>query len=154
MQYGQASHLPIAVRSAGVVMVNDGQVLLVQEKKLSAAGLWHIPAGFVEAHESLEQAACREAKEETSLDVTLLSYINTYVGILERGDYITRHVWLAQPASDVAPQPELTDEIMACQYFSLDAINDLYEAQQLRMYHTKLMVEEGLALHTSLMRRK
>ncbi|MEM7734231.1 MAG: NUDIX domain-containing protein [Deinococcota bacterium] len=149
MQYGQASHLPIAVRSAGVLIINDdGHVLLVQEKQPSAAGLWHIPAGFVEAHEPLEQAAIREAKEETGLDVTLLSYVNTYVGILERGDYITRHVWLAKPVADILPQPVLTDEIMACQYFSLAAINDLYEAQELRMYHTKLMVEEGLALHT------
>jgi 8-oxo-dGTP pyrophosphatase MutT (NUDIX family) len=131
-----------------VVIINaDGHVLLVQEKKPGAVGLWHIPAGSVEPNEPLEQAARREAKEETGLDVTLLSYVNTYVGILERGEYIARYVWLAQPTVNIVPQPLLTDEIIACQYFSSDATDRLYQAQKLRMYHTKLMVEEGPALH-------
>ena len=37
-----------------------------------------MPGGFVDYGESLEHAAIREAKEETSLDVTLLSQLHTY----------------------------------------------------------------------------
>ena len=53
----------------------DGIVLI--ERKNPPYG-WAIPGGFVDYGESLEETAVREAKEETGLDVTLVTQFHTY----------------------------------------------------------------------------
>ncbi|MBI4879922.1 MAG: NUDIX hydrolase [Planctomycetes bacterium] len=58
-----------------IIQVADGVVLV--ERKYEPLG-WALPGGFVEWGETLEQAAVREAKEETSLDVTLGRQFHAY----------------------------------------------------------------------------
>lgn len=51
-----------------VVLVEDGKLLLVRRMG-SYAGMWCIPCGHVERGEEVRNAARREFKEETGLDV-------------------------------------------------------------------------------------
>jgi ADP-ribose pyrophosphatase YjhB (NUDIX family) len=52
------------------------QIVLIKRKNPPYG--WAIPGGFVDYGESLEEAARREAKEETDLDVELISQFHTY----------------------------------------------------------------------------
>lgn len=145
MQHDEHSHIPISARSAGVVILDSQKrILLVRENQHHKANLWHIPAGSVETGESLEHAAIREAKEETGLDVILVAYLNTYVGRFPGGDFVARHVWLAEVEDVINLEPILKDEIAECRYFSKDEFDVLYQQKRIRMYHTKLMFEEAL----------
>ena len=55
---------------------SDRPVVLIK-RKYPPVG-WAIPGGFVDIGESVEQAAVREAKEETALDVTLTKLLGVY----------------------------------------------------------------------------
>ncbi len=54
----------------------DGGIVLIERKNPPPG--WALPGGFVDYGETLEQAAVREAKEETSLDVALVRQLHTY----------------------------------------------------------------------------
>ena len=58
-----------------IIEIDDGIVLV--ERRNPPRG-WALPGGFVDYGESLEAAAVREAKEETSLDVQLKEQFHTY----------------------------------------------------------------------------
>jgi 8-oxo-dGTP diphosphatase len=66
------------VPAAAVSIVQDGQILLVQRAFEPRKGLWSLPAGFLEADETVEECAIREVKEETNLDVELTGLLNVY----------------------------------------------------------------------------
>lgn len=56
----------------------DGTQGIVLIKRKNPPHGWALPGGFVDYSESLEEAAIREAKEETSLDIELKAQLHTY----------------------------------------------------------------------------
>jgi ADP-ribose pyrophosphatase YjhB (NUDIX family) len=63
---------------AGVLIEQDRRLLLLKRLQEPFTDAWNIPAGYVEADESPEQAAAREAYEETGLIVAGLELENVY----------------------------------------------------------------------------
>lgn len=61
------------IPSVGVIIRRAGQVLLIQRNKEPFRGYWTFPGGAVELGERVEDAARREALEETGLEVELES---------------------------------------------------------------------------------
>jgi ADP-ribose pyrophosphatase YjhB (NUDIX family) len=59
-----------------IIRMEDGGIVLIQRKNPPYG--WAIPGGFVDYGESLEDAAVREAREETSLNVSLRRQLGAY----------------------------------------------------------------------------
>lgn len=62
----------------GVVVEDNGKILMVQEAKKKVYGQWNIPGGNLEEKEDIFLAAKREFKEETGYDVDLQNIISIY----------------------------------------------------------------------------
>lgn len=155
MQHGEKTHVPVSLHAGGVVILNGGgDILLVRElgapDQMQKAGLWHIPSGSVEEGENPQDTAVREAYEETGLRVRLVRYLNTYLGRFPDGEFILRHVWLAEPLPGQTLQPAFAHEVAEARYVSREEFTALYEAGQIRMYQTKLFYEDALREQTKL----
>ena len=59
-----------------IIIENGGGIVLIE--RLNEPHGWAIPGGFVDYGESLEEAARREAFEETGLKVELMGQFHTY----------------------------------------------------------------------------
>ena len=57
--------------AAAVLLTQDGRVLLIRRDVDPGRGFWALPAGFVEVDELPDEAAVREALEETGLHVAI-----------------------------------------------------------------------------------
>jgi len=76
--------------TVGVFIFNQrGELLLLQSHKWP--GAYVVPGGHVELGERLEEAAVREAKEETGLDVYDLEFINFQQFIYDPAFWKKRH---------------------------------------------------------------
>lgn len=64
------------VPGVGMLIEMDGGVVLIQRGNPPHKGEWTLPSGFVEADESAEEAAIREAAEETGLKVEIIELAN------------------------------------------------------------------------------
>ena len=64
------------VPTVDIIIELDHQIVLIERKNPPYG--WAIPGGFVDYGETVETAAVREAKEETSLDVELVSLLGVY----------------------------------------------------------------------------
>lgn len=60
---------------AVIILSKENQVLL---QKRSDVGLWGIPSGHIEIGETISEAAIREVKEETNLDISIKKLIGVY----------------------------------------------------------------------------
>jgi ADP-ribose pyrophosphatase YjhB (NUDIX family) len=76
---------PAPIPCAGAVIRDgDGRLLLVQRGSAPSAGLWSVPGGRIEAGETPEQAAAREVREETGLQVE----VRQLLASVRVGDYL------------------------------------------------------------------
>lgn len=70
------SHYQNPTPTVDIIIEIDGSIVWIRRKNEPLG--WALPGGFVDLGESVEQAAIREAREETGLDVTLKELLYVY----------------------------------------------------------------------------
>jgi 8-oxo-dGTP diphosphatase len=113
--------------TASLIIVKNNQILLVKRKHEPFAGMWALPGGFLNCDkESLEQAAIRELKEETSLIIhnesdLILLYVQSKPNRDPRG-HVIDHVFV--PRIFIGT-PAANDDAAEVKYFSFDELPQL-----------------------------
>ena len=102
--------------AAGVILVDDGHVLLVKRRYAPRARLWCLPAGFMEYGETPEHCARRELFEETGLRARLTGLFGVYAGL---DDPRARAVLILYTAERLSGRLTPGDDALAAQFFPL-----------------------------------
>lgn len=124
---------------AGCVLARDGKYLLVQEKQAKVYGQWNLPAGRVDAGESIEDAAVRETKEESGFDVRLGEKISTEHSSSDRPVF---HAFKAEiTGGELKFDPE---ELLAAGWFSIDEIKAFDREGKIRNGWALRVIEASL----------
>ena len=105
--------------AVGVLAERRGRLLLVRRNHEPHPGEWSFPSGYVDAGEVLEEAAIREAKEETGLDVRIERLLGAWS---TRGE---RVIFIAYAARVTGGRIEVGPECMEVRFFPPDALPPL-----------------------------
>ncbi len=65
------------VSAATIVLNNQGEILLIKEPRRG----WEMPGGQVEEGESLKDAAIRETKEESGIDIEIIKFCGIFQNV-------------------------------------------------------------------------
>ena len=110
---------PIIAADALIELVNLPGNPIVLIERLNEPHGWAIPGGFVDVGECVERAAIREAKEETCLDVKLVTMLGLYSNPKRdpRGHTVTA-IYVAQSTGT----PKAADDAKSIGVFTLDEL--------------------------------
>lgn len=75
-------------------IVKDDEILLINRNKYPYVNHWGLLAGKVEPGETVEEAAIREAREETGLEIDFHSFNGSVMEKIVEGDNILTHLLL------------------------------------------------------------
>lgn len=115
--------------TSAVLVVKDGKFLLAERKKENYHGYWVIPGGGVKFGETIQDAALREIKEETNMDVDLVKLIGPKEVINVPGNYHSVTFFhLANPKSSEG-DIEANDDVSDAKFFTLEEIKNLKIAE-------------------------
>jgi 8-oxo-dGTP pyrophosphatase MutT (NUDIX family) len=129
-------------------MVRDGKILLIQENLYPDAGKWNLPGGKLDVGESPEDAARREAYEESGLDfvpTAVLGIHSTYRTDIPGNLHPLRVVYLGEASGEVSLEHGESEngktEIVSYKWLTPEEIFGMND-RDLRYVDIKLLVQK------------
>ena len=115
----------IILNCAGALIIRDGKILF---QRRTDNGRWGLIGGLLEMNETYEQAALREIREETGLEVRLDSFLGIFHNhnmVWSNGD--AAHVLSAMfTAGIISGEPRIDAESYELRFFEKDQIPELF----------------------------
>ncbi|MEM2933343.1 MAG: NUDIX hydrolase [Methanocellales archaeon] len=101
-----------------VVILYRNKFVFIKRGNEPYRGRYALPGGFVEAGERVEEAAIREAREETGLDIRLIKLLGVYSDPdRDPRGHVVSICYLAEGTGELKPSTDAC-EVLTC---SLDA---------------------------------
>lgn len=123
--------------AATTIIEHGGQVLMVRRAVETGYGLWSLPGGYVDRGEVMEEAAAREVREETGLDVE----VGYLVGLFSEAGHPV--IVAAYAARQVGGSLEAGPESLEVGYFSLDDLPPLAFPRDLQILDRWQAMRDG-----------
>jgi ADP-ribose pyrophosphatase YjhB (NUDIX family) len=116
--------------TSSVVIIHDDKYLLAKRNKENYNGYWVFPGGGVDFGETLHDAAIREAKEETNLDVEIIKQIGYKEIINVPGNYHSIvFFYLAKPKDMNIKNIKAKDDVSLAEFFNIEQIKEIKIAE-------------------------
>lgn len=115
-----------AAAVAGLIVDEDGRLLVIVRDEEPAKGTWDLPGGFVDPGESVEEAVTREVREEVGLEVVSTKYFCSVPNVYEYKavQYATADMAYICEVEDVSrARAKATDEVRAILFKRADEID-------------------------------
>ncbi len=126
--------------AVNVAVIHEGKILLTQREDFET---WILPSGGVEDGESVAQAAIRETKEETGLDVELTRLVGVY-SRLSNMPSVSAVLFTAKPIGGEIKCQE--GETIAVKWFDFDRIPNPLSAGHKRRIEDAISGVTGLTV--------
>lgn len=126
--------------AANVAIIHEGKILLTKREDFET---WILPSGGVEDGESIAQAAIRETKEETGLDVELTGLVGVY-SRLSNMSPVHAILFTARPIGGEIKCQE--GETIAVEWFAFDELPSPLSAGHKRRIEDAISGVSGVAV--------
>jgi 8-oxo-dGTP diphosphatase len=121
--------------TAAMIVEHEGKILLARRNKKNRNGFWVIPGGGVDFGETLENAAVREVKEETNVDVEDIQFVGFQELINVPGEY--HAVVFFHKAKALTTVISASDDVSDAQFFTIDEIKELETVKSVQIALTE-----------------
>ncbi len=119
----------------GVLVLQEGKLLLVKRIMKPEIGKWSIPAGYLDYGDDPKETAVREVLEETNLEVEITGLVDVYYN----PDAITKggaSIFILYNATLIGGTLKAGDDAEAAQFFGPDELPELAFTSTLNVVQT------------------